>query len=116
MSKEAVKQLQEKEDKIARFDQLSAHLENMLQLKCERIDELQHQVEQAVQRLKPLQQAGKLTHPHTQPHPQPHNKRGLRLKKRIRHTTKNNSIVHKKGTISNPGNGDSFPVKVSQMN
>ncbi|XP_062140085.1 sperm flagellar protein 1-like isoform X1 [Drosophila sulfurigaster albostrigata] len=41
---QAVKQLQQRNDKIERFNQLSAHLENMLQLKCERIDELQQQV------------------------------------------------------------------------
>ncbi|KAL7743635.1 hypothetical protein ACLKA6_019253 [Drosophila palustris] len=53
IDKEAVNQLQQKNDKIARFDQLSAHLENMLQLKCERIDELQQQVANAVNHLKP---------------------------------------------------------------
>lgn len=41
---QAVKQLERRNARIARFDQWSAHLENMLQLKCERIDELQRQV------------------------------------------------------------------------
>lgn len=41
---QAANQLQRRNAKIARFDQWSAHLENMLQLKCERIDELQRQV------------------------------------------------------------------------
>lgn len=57
--KQAVKQLQEKNDKIARIDQWSAHLENMLHLKCDRIDDLQKQVAQAKKRLKQAQESKK---------------------------------------------------------
>lgn len=56
---QAVKQLQEKNDKIARIDQWSAHLENMLHLKCDRIDDLQKQVAQAKKRLKLAQESKK---------------------------------------------------------
>lgn len=56
---QAVKQLQEKNDKIARIDQWSAHLENMLHLKCDRIDDLQKQMAQAKKRLKQAQESKK---------------------------------------------------------
>lgn len=54
---QAVKNLQLKNAKIARIDQCTAHLENMLQLKCDRIEDLKQQVDQAKQRLRVAQAA-----------------------------------------------------------
>ncbi|KAM8721059.1 hypothetical protein ACLKA7_007005 [Drosophila subpalustris] len=128
---QAVNQLQQKNDKIARFDQLSAHLENMLQLKCERIDELQQQVANAVNHLKPSttttttdthnnsnNSKNSTNNSNNSNNSNNNNKRRLRFKKRIRSTT-NNSIEQKLGTIPIPGigiAGANFPVKLSQFN